>query len=123
MNVRGWGPGKMEDVCKELNEWKFDVVGLTETHLRNDVRNEGCDYVMIGKGRKKQEKMGGGVAFLLRKDADLKVEELGVGECSSSEDVLAISVECVNGCGRTERLIMVVVYMTVESVRAVREQK
>ena len=35
MNVRGWGVGKLEDVCKELNEWKFDIVGLTETQLRD----------------------------------------------------------------------------------------
>ena len=29
MNVRGCGVGKIEDVCKELSEWKLDVVGLT----------------------------------------------------------------------------------------------
>ena len=34
MNVRGWGIGKFEDVCKELNEWGLDMVGITETHLR-----------------------------------------------------------------------------------------
>ena len=34
MNVRGWDVRKFEDVCKELSGWRFDTVGLTETHLR-----------------------------------------------------------------------------------------
>ena len=29
VNVRGWGTEKLEDVCKELNEWKLDLVGVT----------------------------------------------------------------------------------------------
>ena len=37
LNVRGWGIGKFHDVCKELNEWSLDVVGITETHLRDVV--------------------------------------------------------------------------------------
>ena len=47
MNVRGWGVGKLEDVCKELNEWKFDIVGLTETHLRDRVQMEENGFVMM----------------------------------------------------------------------------
>ena len=50
-----------------MNEWKLDVVGVTETHLRDEVRMDSSEYVMIGKGRKKQETLGGGVAFLHRK--------------------------------------------------------
>ena len=53
VNVRGWGTGKFEDLCKELNEWNFDLVGVTETHLRDVVQMEGNEYVMTGKGRKK----------------------------------------------------------------------
>lgn len=115
--------GKLEDMSKELDEWKYDIIGLTETHLRGDVQTEGSEYVMIGKGRKKQETMGGGVAFLHRKNENLKVEELDVGNSASSEDVLAVSVECKNKKGRLERVVMVVVYMTVEGERAVRENR
>ena len=68
LNVRGWGVGKFQDVCKELNEWRLDLVGITETHLRDVVRMEGDEYVMLGKGRRKQEKMGGGVALLHKKE-------------------------------------------------------
>ena len=119
--MRGWGVGKFEDVCKELSGWKFDVLGVCETHLRDDVRMDGCEYKMIGKGRKKQEKVGGGVAFLFRKEKNMKVEEIDVGSCASSEDVLAVRVKCMNRRGRAECVIMVLVYMTVEGERAVRE--
>ena len=121
VNVRGWGVGKFEDICRELNEWKFDMVGLTETHLRDDVRIEGSEYVMIGKGRKKQEKIGGGVAFLHRKESNLKVEELDVGNSAMSEDILAVRMECGGQRDRCESLVVAVVYMTVEGERAVRE--
>ena len=123
MNVRGWGVGKFEDVCKELSVWEFDLVGLTETHLRDEVRMEGCEYVMIGKGRAKQEIQGGGIALLYKKGRGLKVEEIDVGKCESSEDVMAVSVECVGGSGRTEKMVVVVVYMTVMSERAERENR
>ena len=121
MNVRGWGIGKFEDVCRELNEWRMDLVGITETHLRDAVRMEGSEYVMIGKGRTRQEKLGGGIAVLHRKMRNLRVEVLDVGDSAESEDVLAARVECKNECGRTERVVVVVVYMTVEGERAVRE--
>ncbi|XP_045120039.1 uncharacterized protein LOC123509656 isoform X1 [Portunus trituberculatus] len=123
MNVRGWGVGKFEDISRELQEWKFDIVGLTETHLRGEVQMEGCEFAMIGKGRKTQETQGGGVAFLYRKESGLKVEELGVGTCESSEDVLAVRVECTDGRGRVEKMVLVVVYMTVMGERAERENR
>ena len=121
MNVRGWGIGKFEDVCKEVNEWNFDLVGVTETHLRDNVRMEGNEYVMTGKGRKKQEKLGGGVALLHRKSKGFTVEEIDVGDSALSEDILAARVECKDGSGRSETVIIVVVYMTVEGERAARE--
>ena len=121
VNVRGWGVDKFEDLGRELNEWSFDAVGVTETQLRDDVRMEGSDYVLIGKGRKKQERLGGGVAFLHRKESNLKVEELDVGSSAMSEDILVLRVECVGKHDRHESFVVAVVYMTVEGERAVRE--
>ena len=46
---------------------------------------------------------------------------MDVGDSAESEDVLAVRVECRNESGRDERMIVVVVYMTVEGDRAVRE--
>ena len=34
VNVRGWDVEKMEDLSREMNEWNIDVVGVTETQLR-----------------------------------------------------------------------------------------
>ena len=115
--------GKYEDISKELNEWKFDVVGITETHLRDDLRVDGSEYGMIGKGRKKQEKRGGGIALLYRKERGMKVEEMDVGTSADSEDILAVKVECRNEKGKPESMIVVVAYMTVEGERAIRENR
>ena len=65
LNVRGWGVGKFRDMCKELNEWSLDVVGITETHQQDVVQMEGNEFVMLGKGRKKQKL--GDIALLHRK--------------------------------------------------------
>ncbi len=56
MNVRGGGMGKFHDVCRELHEWSLDLVGITETHLRDVVQMEGSGYVMVRKACRKQEK-------------------------------------------------------------------
>ncbi|XP_063861825.1 uncharacterized protein LOC135101590 [Scylla paramamosain] len=84
---------------------------------------EGCKYVMTGKGRKAQETLGGGVALLYKKERGLKVKEIDVGECTSSEDVLAVRVECMDGHGRPEKVVLVVAYMTVMGERAERENR
>ena len=123
VNVRGWGTGKLEDLSKELEEWKMDIVGVTETHLRDNVYLEEEEYVMIGKGRRAQTTRGGGVALLYRKGKGFRVEEIDVGTSAASEDVLAMKVECVNEKGKSERMIVIVAYMTVEGERAVRENR
>ena len=68
---------------------------MTETHLRDEVRMDSSEYVMIGKGRKKQETLGGGVAFLHRKERNFKIDEIDVGNSAMSEDVLAVRVEYI----------------------------
>ena len=68
------------------------MVGVTETHLRDKVRMDSSEYVMIGKGHKKRETLGGGVAFLHRKERNFKVDVIDVGNSTMSEDVLAVGV-------------------------------
>ena len=53
--------------------------------------------------------MGGAIPLLYKKGGRLKVENIDVGKCEGSEDVMVVRVECRNECGRTEE----VVYMTV----------
>ena len=50
LNVNGWGVGKLDDICREMSEWDFDVVGVTETQLRERCKLENDGYRMISKG-------------------------------------------------------------------------
>ena len=61
------------------------------------------------------------MALLHRKNKSLKVEEIDIGNSAASEDALDARVECKDGCGRSEKVIVVVAYMTVEGERAARE--
>lgn len=63
---------------------------MPETHLRDDVQMDGNEYVMIGNGHRNQEKLGGRVDFLHRKENNLKVEQLDVANSAMSENILAL---------------------------------
>ena len=78
---------------------------------------------MISKGRIKQKRKGGGVAVLVRNISDMNVEDIDVGNCDMSEDILATKVEFKGVHGKRESLILLVVYMTVEGERGIRENK
>ena len=98
----------------ECEQWKLDVMCVTETHLRETItlNEDEHMYSMIGKGRSKQQKRGGGVAVLVRKDSMLVCEMMDVGDCDMSEDILAVRLENV---GRVKESIYVCVcYMTRE---------
>ena len=86
---------------------------VTETHLRDDVRMNRSEYVMIGKSWKKQKILGGSIVFLHRKESNFKFDEIDVGNSAMSEDRLAVRVECIDQQDRSERMIMIMVYMTV----------
>ena len=45
-------------------------------------------YKFIGKGRLKQNRKGGGVAFMFEVDAAFEIEEMDIGDCEMSEDIL-----------------------------------
>ena len=82
---------------------------------------DGSEYVLIGKGQKVQDRAGGGVALVHRKERNLRVEKLDVEQCAMSEDILAVKVECIGKHGKCERFVVIVVYMMVEGERAVIE--
>ena len=123
INVRGWGLGKCEDVCCELNSWNMDLVGVTETHLRENVRWDNGTYEVFFKGRKKQATQGGGVAMVTWREECLEVEELDVGAHEMSEDIMAVKVEYTEVSGIRECVIVVLCYMTTQGVRAARENE
>ncbi|MPC79009.1 hypothetical protein E2C01_073520 [Portunus trituberculatus] len=108
-------------MSKELEEWHFDLVRMTETHLRDDVQVDGSEYVMIGKGWKIQDIVGGGIAFMYRKERNFREEKTDVGRCAMSEDILAVKVECTGEHRKCESLVVIVVYLTVEGEREQQE--
>lgn len=71
INRSGCCIGNFEDACIELNECRFDTVGMIETCLRDDVQKDGNKY-MIGKGRKKHVVS----VALYRKEKNLNVDEI-----------------------------------------------
>lgn len=46
VNVRDWSTGKLDDMSKELDEWRFDLVDVVDDHLRENVQVEGKMYEM-----------------------------------------------------------------------------
>ena len=119
--MNGMNVGRMEDLVNECCEWKMDMVGLTETHMRDilEITEGESKYKFLGKGRRLQSRKGGGVACMFRKDAEFEVEVMNVGDCDMSEDILAVRVEFSGKLdGRKERLYVCICYMTVEGQNA-----
>ena len=122
LNVDGIDVGKLEDMLNECEEWKLDVMCLTETHLR-EMNGEEHAYRMICKGRSKQSKKGGGNAVLVRKASMINCEVINVGECELSEDIMAVKLEYGELVGQRECLYVCVCYMTIEGQGAQAENK
>ena len=60
-DVKGWYEGKIEDLSMKQYEWGMDIMAVTETQLRERV-DMCCDkHRMIGNGRSKWMKRGGGI--------------------------------------------------------------
>ena len=117
INIRGFTLGKFEDVCTELKDSDLDIIGLTETQLREVCARENESFRFIGKGRSKQVRQGGGVGLLVRKKVGLEVEEIEVGKCDMSEDIMSVRVEWREK-NQKHSVVLVVCYMTVEGPMA-----
>lgn len=112
----------MDDLSKELHVWGMDVIGITETKLRERVELYTENHRMIGKGRSKWKKKGGGVGIIVRKKIDVVIEEIKVGECEMSEDMMAAYLN-YKARGKTERIFLIVCYMTVQGPDARRDNE
>ena len=93
----GWGVGKYEDMCREIHGWGVDVLGVTETKLREHIENENHLYRYVGKGRSKWTMSGGGIGFLIRKSANIDFQELDVNGGKEGEDIMAGFLEYKSG--------------------------
>ncbi len=113
INVNGFGLGKMEDMNVVMHEGKFDIVGVTETHLRENIPIIDEKYKMFVKGRSKWGKKGGGIGLIVRKDAGYEIEEFDVGKNEKNEDIMAVRIEYKIREGK-DSIIVIVCYMTTE---------
>ena len=118
--------GKMEDIMVECSEWGLDIVCLTETQMRERLEINGveCGYKVLSKGRSKQLKKGGGVAIMVKQDSDVICEVLNIGECSMSEDIIAVKLEYGDESGgQNGNVYICLCYMTVEGHGAADENR
>ena len=120
MNVRGWGVGKGDDVYEEMKRHEVTVMGVAETQMRGKLNVENDEYVIIGKGRSKQVRKGGGIGIIMRKNKGVEMEELESGNKAMDEDIMIVKLEIE---GKKECLIVIVCYMTVEGEHAREENK
>ena len=51
----------MEEICKEMEKCNLNLLAVTQTTLRGSINEYYKDYRMVGKGREKFCKQGGGV--------------------------------------------------------------
>ena len=114
LNVRGWSFGKLEDICKECEEWNIDFIGITETQLRERVSENNNGFNMENKGRSKWLKKGGGVGYIYKDNKINILEEIDVGSDMKHEDVLALLIEY----NKFDKYLIIVSYMTVEGPEA-----
>ena len=75
---------------------------------------------MIGKGRSKQVRKGGGIGIILRKNKGVEMEELESGNKAMEEDIMIVKLEIK---GKKECLILIVCYITVEGEHASEENE
>ena len=109
-------------IFAELEAHQMDIVGVTETQMRENGCLRSGKYEMFYMGRKKQQTRGGGVGVIVCMEAGCDVEEISVGESEMSEGILAVKIEYAT---RNERvhMVMIVCYMTVEGVMSKRENR
>lgn len=109
---RGWGVGKLEDMSREINERDFDL-GINKTQLRERIEVSSGSYKLVGNGRSKNSRKGGGVGIFVKQNIGITFGVLDVGNWEASEDIVATKIE-YRGKGRLESLILTVCYMSVE---------
>ena len=87
----------------------MEIIGITETHLRNKSKWDGTHYRLEAKGREKRNKKGG-VALMINKHNDWETEEIDLGNSEDQEDMLIWSV--TNKKLKIKQFIIICVHMT-----------
>ena len=70
ININGINIASTIDLEEECKDHELEIIGITETHLRNKSKWDGTYYRLEAKGREKRNKKGGGVALMINKHND-----------------------------------------------------
>ena len=87
ININGINITSTIDLEEECKDHELEIMGITETHLRNKSKWDGTHYRLEAKGRDKRNKKGGGVALMINKHNDWETEEIDLGNSEDQEDV------------------------------------
>ena len=82
-----------DDVYEEMRIHDVTLMGVVETQMRERQEVENDEYIMIGKGRSKQVRKGGGIGIILRKNRGVTMEELESGNKAMDEDIMIVKLE------------------------------
>ena len=110
ININGINITSTIDLEEECKDHELEIIGITETHLRNKSKWDGTHYRLEAKGREKRNKKEGGVALMINKHNDWETEEIDLGNSDDQEDMLVWSV--TNKKLKIKQFIIICVYMT-----------
>ena len=108
LNIQGITMQKKIDVEKLMteNEEDIKIIGLVETHVREDRLNWGDDWQVYEQRREQKDKKGGGLMILHQSSEQIKLEK----HSEPNRDILIVS-----GTVGTHKLQIVLVYFATGS--------
>ena len=99
---------------------EIEILALTQTTLRGEIQENFQEYSMIGKGREKLTRQGGGIGIIYNHSKGLSLEQLDINkEEIEGEDIAVFKSHGLRGKGKERDLIIIVCYMTVEGPNAI----
>ena len=102
LNVQGLNHNKFIELSNLINKNKF--IFITETHMNYDNLKPNDDIICINKMRKENDKKGGGISMLYKKDCNMVISEIEV----NNPDIL-----CVKIATKITQMIIITVYVSV----------
>ena len=104
----------------EMKSSDIDILAITQTTLRGEVQENFQEYSMIGKGREKFARQGGGVGIIYKHSKGRSIEQIDINkEEIEGEDIAVFKSHGLKGKGKEGDFILIVCYMTVEGPNAI----
>ena len=75
VNIRNWNPGKLQDICKEMNANDLEALAVIQTNIRGSVKEDHEGFLFLGSGREKFARRGGVWGLLLIENIALRLRK------------------------------------------------